>query len=223
MMREFFKSLASRILVPLTRWYLRKDRTYQYQNIIIKVLSGVFHPGLFPSTRFLISYLNDFKLDNKSFLELGCGTGLISIVAAKKGARVIACDLNLKAVENCKLNAMANATDIQVYHSDLFQKLPNQKFDWVVINPPYYARSPENDEELAWYCGENFEFFHKLFAALDPFIHAQTMVIMVLTIQLDIDRIKSIAKSFHFQMELKGEQNVLFDGKDLIFKITTES
>ena len=219
-MRNYFKRIASWILIPITRWYLAYDRTYRYKDISVKVFSGVFHPGLFPSTKFLISYLEEQDLNNSTLLELGCGTGLISVVAAKKGAKVLASDLNQKAFNNCKQNAIQNNITLDVYHSDLFQNLPQTKFDWIVINPPYYAKPAKNDEELAWHCGENFEYFQRLFAELGDFIHDESNVIMVLTVRLDIDRIKSFAKNYQFQMELKREQNVLFDGVDLIFKIS---
>ena len=48
------------------------------------------------------SYFNSFKklpLHGKIFLELGAGNGLISIYAAKKGAKVTATDINPVAVE----------------------------------------------------------------------------------------------------------------------------
>ncbi|HCW08839.1 MAG TPA: methyltransferase [Cytophagales bacterium] len=218
-MRRLFKQAVSLFLVPATRWYLRKERSYTFEGIKVKIPPTVFHPGLFPSTRFLIAYLKNQDIVGQSFLELGCGSGLISIWALKQKANVFACDLNSKAVQACVENAKKNSADIKVIHSNLFDSLPKIKFDWMVINPPYYSKKIANDEELAWNCGENFEFFQKLFSSLADYTHENSKVIMVLTQGCNIDSIKKIASANHFEFILKAEQSVLFDGLDFIFEI----
>ena len=105
-MRKNFKRIISFFLVPLTRWYLRKERQYSYLGVTVKVFSGVFHPGLFYSTTFLINFLLAQKIRNKSLLELGCGTGLLSIISAKNGAVVTASDLSHQAIKNITSNTI---------------------------------------------------------------------------------------------------------------------
>ena len=217
--RNAFKQTASRILIPLAQWYLRKERKYQYKGTIVSVFPGVFHPGLFYSTRFLLSYLEKQNIKEKLLLELGCGTGLISIRAAKQGAVVTASDLNQLAVDNCITNAVSNSVSISTYHSNLFLSIPQKHFDWIIINPPYYAKPIRSNEELAWNCGEDFEYFKELFFSLKNYIHQDSFIIMVLTLGCDISAIQSIAKINHFTFELIAEKKVLFDEKDFLFKI----
>lgn len=217
--RRIFKRAVSFFLVPATRWYLRKERSYSFQGIRIKVPPSVFHPGLFPSTRFLLSFLEKEDLALKSFLELGCGSGLISVWAAQRKAVVSASDLNPRAVRACLENAQENHVKIAAIQSDLFDQIPPTKFDWIVINPPYYARKANNDEELAWHCGENFEYFKKLFDALLHYMDAGTRVIMVLTEGCDVSTIQRMAGDAKLFFALKAEQKVLFDERDFIFEI----
>ena len=219
-LRKFFKQSVSFFLIPIIRWYLRKERQYQYKGILVNVLPGIFHPGLFPSTGFLLHHIENQNLKGKTLLELGCGTGLISVIAAKQGAVVTACDLNEKAVATGLQNANLNKVSVAVFQSDLFQSIPAQAFDWIVINPPYYAKPAHNDEELAWNCGENFEYFRKLFSTLGAYIHRDSTVIMVLTLGCDISSIQKIGSEFNFVFDLIAEQNVLFDGKDFLFRIS---
>jgi release factor glutamine methyltransferase len=219
MMRKIFKRVVSFFLIPATRWYLRKERSYSYDGIRIKIPVTVFHPGLFPSTRFLLSYLRKQSLESKTFLELGCGSGLISVWAAKHQALVTTCDLNLQAVKACEFNAIQNKVHVKVFHSDLFSAIPQMLFDWIVINPPYYSKSVTSEEELAWNCGSEFEYFKKLFSQLSFFIHENSHVIMVLTKGCDISAIQQVASENGFQFQLKEEQNVLFDGRDYIFEL----
>jgi release factor glutamine methyltransferase len=217
-MRTFVKRFASFFLIPATRWYLRKPRTYKYQNISIKISPGVFHPGLFHSTRFLLSYLSEIDLKSKTFLELGCGTGLISLVASRAGAMVTASDLNPAAVVNARENANENRAIIHIVHSDLFENISGA-FDYIVINPPYYARDARSNAELAWNCGKDFEYFKKLFSDLAEHVHGNSSVIMVLTKGCDLTAIFRIADESGFSFELIKEKNVLFDEKDYLFSI----
>ncbi len=70
------------------------------------------------------------------FLEVGCGSGYVSIVAAKLGARVDAVDVNPAAVECTRRNAELNGVEIRVWQSDLFNNVRDH-YDWIVMNPPY--------------------------------------------------------------------------------------
>lgn len=221
-MRRTFKRMASAILVPLTKWYLRKERVYHKNGLKAVVLPGVFHPGLFSSTNFLLEFLTEHNLNNKSILELGCGTGYLSVAAARAGAVVTASDQSTMAVRNTKLNATQNNVSIEVIHSDLFANISGV-FDWIVINPPYYAMTARNEPELAWHCGEDFEYFRRLFVQLDQHVHNDTFVLMVLTLGCDLEKIFLIARSNGFEFELLKEKRVLFDEKDFLYRIRLKS
>ncbi len=218
-MRKLIKQAASFFLIPLTRWYLRKERSYTYQSITVKVFPGVFHPGMFYSTKFLINFIRTQSIRNKSLLELGCGTGLISIISAKEGALVTASDLSTRAIENATANAKLHHLPITVIHSDVFDSIAQKQFDWIIINPPYYARHPKNEEELAWHCGRDFEYFKKLFGSLNNYMNATSRVIMVLTLGCELEKIFNIASENGFQFDLVMGKSVLFDGKDFLYRI----
>ncbi len=209
------------ILKKLARIYTRKEREYSYNNISVKVLPGVFHPGLFISTKMLLNFVDTLNLKSKNILELGAGTGIISILAAKKGATVYASDISSKAVENVKLNAAKNNVQINIFTSDLFKNIPDMQFDYIIINPPYYSKDPREEEEYAWFCGSNFEYFKSLFNSLSNYIGRDSKAFMILSEVCDIQKIKSIGMENEFVWKLK--MNKQFWGeKNYIFEITSK-
>jgi release factor glutamine methyltransferase len=222
-MQSLIKKAAGKILIPVTKWYLRKPRLFKYSDLEIMVEPGVFHPGLFSSTLFVLNYLEGQQLVNRTVLELGCGSGLISARCATRGAKVTACDISPVAVGNASNNMRRNKVSVEVFESDLFGRIPQQYFDWIIINPPYYAKEVTSETEYAWNCGLNFEYFHKLFRQLPAYLHQDTFILMVLTKGCDLKTIFEIASQYNFSFEMIGEKNVLFDAKDFLYRVTPNS
>jgi release factor glutamine methyltransferase len=126
----------------------------------LSVTPGVFHPSLFFSSGIFGRHLLSSDLRDKSVLDMGTGTGILALCAARAGAEVIALDILPAAVrcatENVERNDLRER--ITVLESDLFGALPNsRRFDLVLWNPPFYARPAADASERAWNAGERFE------------------------------------------------------------------
>jgi release factor glutamine methyltransferase len=220
------RRLPARILSPFLQFfvkhYFKKPRAYNYKNIKAKVYPGVFFPHFTISTKILLNYIDKENLKDKSLLELGCGTGIISCFAASRGALVTASDINKAALENAVFNAKSNKVQIETVWSDLFDHIAESTFDYIIINPPYYPKSPSSDAEKAWFCGENFEYFQNLFAQLNSRQFHSSTIIMILSEDCELPRIKKIAKENQlafqlFHQEIKhGEKNYLFKIEPLV-------
>jgi len=192
---------------------------YRFKDILLEIPSDVFHPGFFFSTKLLMHYIESLPLDKKRFLELGCGSALISIMAAKKGASVTATDINRVAVEYLNKNMKKNGVQIEAIQSDLFKDIPREPFDIVAINPPYYKKDPVTLQDYAWYCGKNGEYFSALFSGLENYISDSTEILMVVSESCDRQMIEDFATGNGFMMHpVYSKQNLL--EKNIIFKIT---
>ncbi len=219
-LRPVLKRALQPLLKPIVFRILSVERTYTYQNIKATIKPGVFHPGWFFSTRLLLDFLKNFSLQNKSFLEPGAGSGLISVYAAQKGARVTALDISQAAVQSIRLNAAQNHVAVNVIESDLFQNLPAQRFDYIIINPPYYKDDPKDEREFAWYCGAHLEFFYGLFRQLSSYTHENSCVYMVLSDECDITGIMQLARQYGFTL-IKVFEKQLWWEKNFIYAIRT--
>lgn len=218
-MKTLFKRFTTSFIRPLLSRYLSRKRTYRFDNIAIDVLPGVFHPGFFFSTKFLIEYLEGCDLNKKTLLELGAGSGLISFVTEKKGAIVTASDLSSKSIENLELNKSLLHSGIRVIRSDLFDDIPRQQFDFIVINPPYYPRDPQSEAQFAWYCGSNFEYFEKLFAQISLYIHPFSKVVLVSSEDCDNMRINAIAAKNNMRLSQEKRKKIWWEW-NYIFSIS---
>ena len=83
--------------------------------------------------------------EGKSVLEIGTGSGLVSMYASLLTDDVTATDINYNALElaekNFKLN---NINTIKLEFGDLFEPVKDKKFDVILFNTPYLPTDSED-------------------------------------------------------------------------------
>ncbi len=79
----------------------------------------------------------------RTVLELGCGAGVASLVAARSGADVVATDVNPEAVRLLRRNARANGLRVEGVVADLLDGVRLAGVDRLLTNPPYLPTVPE--------------------------------------------------------------------------------
>jgi len=217
MIRQLLKKLTHPILKYGTQKWSSKPRLYTYEDIEVIVMPDVFPPHYTISTKILLDYIKPLDIKDKTLLELGCGSGIVALYAAKKEAIVTASDINNIALKALEKAAKKNSLELAILNSNLFNKLSQLSFDYIIINPPYYPKTPKNIKEQAWFCGENFEYFKSLFLQLSN--RNDKNILMILSQDCDIQKIKNIASLNHFQLDLELERT-RFNEKNFIFKVS---
>jgi predicted nicotinamide N-methyase len=92
---------------------------------------------------------NPAMVAGRAVLDLGSGSGLVAVAAAKAGAaRVLAADIDALAIAAIRLNAAANAVSLETASPDLLAEPPGA-FDAVLIGDLFYER-PLADRVLAF-------------------------------------------------------------------------
>ena len=110
------------------------DTEYPYQILINPKMS--FGTGHHDTTALMITHLLDTDLSGKTVLDAGCGTGILAIMAHKRGAvGVKGFDIEEWAVENAQENiTLNNCPDIQIWLGTIETVAPHEKFDCLIAN-----------------------------------------------------------------------------------------
>jgi release factor glutamine methyltransferase len=185
---------------PYIRWWMSGERETRVQGVRLRVPVGVFPPRLFHSTKLVCRTVDRLELVGASFLEVGCGSGAISVAAARRRARVTAIDISDVACVATRANAALNGVHVEVIESDLFAHV-HDRFDVVVITPPFFRHDPSTQLDHAFHAGANFEYFHRLFAQLPAHLHDDSLVLLSLAEGCDA-AIGEIARERGFELQI---------------------
>ena len=161
------------------------NATWEAEHEIIELPLGVritphcaFGAGHHETTSMMIEALQQAQADGvfahpTTVLDMGCGTGVLGIMAKKCGAtNVIAVDIDDKSVANAHENAMANHTTLDIR---LGSTPPDGPFDLILANihrniliqqMPAYARNLTANGQL-WLSGFYAEDIPYLVAAAE--------------------------------------------------------
>ena len=135
-----------------------KDRYDDYrlervQGVPILVTPSVLNPKLTRTGAFFASRIDSQLVYRDSeVLDMGTGSGICAVFAARHAGRVVAVDINAAAVRCAAINARLNSLEhkIDVRHGDLFEPVAGERFDLIMFNPPFLRGAPRDDRDRAW-------------------------------------------------------------------------
>ena len=145
------------------------------------VIPSVFNPKLPRAGEFLASQLDSQLVDPEAeVLDMGTGSGVCAVIAARRARRVVAVDINPEAVRCAGINALLNHVErkIDVRHGDLFEPVHAERFDIIVFNPPFLLGTPQDDRDRAWRSNDVAERFA---AGLDAHLKPGGFALVVLS------------------------------------------
>jgi release factor glutamine methyltransferase len=128
-------------------------RLERVQGLPFLVTPSVFNPKVPRTGEFLASLLSsNFVEREHEVLDMGTGSGVGAVCAARYARRVVAVDINPAAVRCAGINALINGAEgrIDIRHGDLFAPVHGEKFDLILFNPPFLRGAPTDDRDRAW-------------------------------------------------------------------------
>jgi release factor glutamine methyltransferase len=159
--------IVSRVALGI---YRRLVGPWRYNRLSIEwvdgqpllVLPQVFNPKLLRTGVMLArAALRQPTLPEATVLDMGTGSGIGAVFAARRAARVVAVDINPEAVRCTRLNALLHGVDARViaYQGDLFAPLAGERFDLILFNPPFFRGRARNLLDHAWRSDDTVERF----------------------------------------------------------------
>jgi release factor glutamine methyltransferase len=147
----------------------------RYRRLVLERVDGVplvifpdvFNPVLLRSGVFLAHNLPPPILSDAldstrpRALDMGTGSGIGAIFAARLGYQVVGVDLNPEAVRCARINVLLNHLDarVEIRAGDLFAPVTGQRFDLVIFNPPFFRGVPSDRLDQAWRAPDVIERF----------------------------------------------------------------
>src|SRR4029077_16086132 len=122
-------------------------------GVPLLVAPGVLNPRLTRSGEFFASQLGSgLVAPGAEVLDMGTGSGVCAVFAARHAGHVVAVDINPAAVRCARINVIMNRLEdrIEVVQGDLFAPLAGRRFDLVLFNPPFLRGMPRDDADRAW-------------------------------------------------------------------------
>lgn len=87
--------------------------------------------------------------DGSTALDLGTGCGVQALHLAQGHARVVATDVNPRALWAARLTAELNGVDVDVRDGSFWEPVAGERFDTIATNPPFVV-SPPSGERLVY-------------------------------------------------------------------------
>ena len=151
-------------------------------------------------------------------LEIGAGSGIISIYFASLGKIVTATDISEDAIKLIKHNAEKNNVRINVIESDLFENV-NGKYNTIIFNPPYL---PVEGESPQWSGGsDGFKVISRFLNDAWKYLEKHGNIYIVLS---DLTDINLLIKNYNNRYNFKKIASMDFDFESIfLYELTVIS
>ena len=124
-------------MVPHDELLIVSDRSETGAEARADHVAGVHRPSL------MLSHLT-VRQHVETALDVGTGNGIQAILAARHSGRVVATDVNARALEFAAFNAALNGVEnVEMREGSFFEPVEGERFGLVTCNPPYVI-SPES-------------------------------------------------------------------------------
>jgi methylase of polypeptide subunit release factors len=160
-MPTLFARVTTRLWLGIKRPFLKRRLGRPAVEVVddscLIVLPGVHNPAVFRSGALLARNLDDLVAKHagplrRTALDMGTGSGIGAVFAARLGYDVIGVDINPAAIRCARANVALNGVDDQcdMRLGDLFEPVADETFDLVLFNPPFFRGEPTGTADAAW-------------------------------------------------------------------------
>ncbi len=151
-------------------------------------------------------------------LDMGTGSGVNAILAATRGAHVVAVDVNPHAVAAARANVERNgvADRVEVARSDLFEQVEG-RFDLVVFDPPFRWMRPRDWAEAS-ITDEDYQTLTAFFATVRRHLEDDGRVLVFFGTTADVGYLEQLVEANGFAAEVVSRRELEKDGHQVEYR-----
>lgn len=212
----------------LRRWHVEHDRELReglprrmfYLGIELLIPEDVFAPGAYGAFHPLV---RDEVRPSDRVLDMGTGSGIDAILAAQRSSDVVAVDLNPKAVEAGRANAVLNrvADRITFKQSDVFEAVEGD-FDLIIFDPPFRWFKARDLLELST-ADENYQALTRFMRDVRDYLRPGGRILLNFGSSGDVDYLNHLIDNAGFKKETLYSSDVEADDLTVtyyVFRLT---
>lgn len=218
-MKRFWQRTASSAIRLVQKHGPTKVRVLGQTYVVSR---DVFNPKFYLTSEFMAENIR-VKPDDE-ILDMGTGSGILAVTAAKSAGRVFAVDISAQAVCCARENAARNgvAGSVSVLQGDLFAPLPRGVlFDVILFNPPYLEGKPRGILDLALY-DPGKSLMKRFLEGAKDYLKSKGYVQMLYTTIARPERVLAMAADLGWKSAMVAKKRGLFE-TFVIWKLTVKN
>ena len=174
-----------------------------------------------------IEYIKKLKLENGSLIDLGTGSGCISIVLKKEleTLNITGLDISNKSLKLARKNAKNNKADINFIKENIFKFKPVNKYDILISNPPYITEDDEISPNIKYepkkaiFTNDGLKYYRHIMSTCSNYLNKKNLIAFEIGDNQGKD-LKKLAKDFFPKAKIKLERDL--SGRDRYLFIINE-
>lgn len=201
----------------------RSTRRVRAAGFRFTVRPTVFHPRYFLTSEYFAKFIDRLDLTGKLVAEIGTGSGILSLAAARAGAeQVVAIDINPNAAQAAAENAALNGLGDRVTPvcANLMTGIAERPlFDVIISNPPYLEGEPRDLADRAWHAGPGYRDIRELFVQAHARLKPEGRFYVLLSSDTDLGVMGRLIAEAGFKARHVKERSIVIE-RFIIYELT---